>query len=286
MLTVSRRRRVAVAIILLATSVLGDRVWYNSTGTYVIEDDYNNDNIYIVNGTRVYLENGVITAPNSTDDGDHAVVVKDSTFYGKSGAIHGGMGIGGKGITISTTKGTDNSPGTATFEAGMEVYGGDAYNEDAGRGIAVEILHNRTIVTFNGGKFNAGEGCKDDVCGENGVSVHVVRGKAIVKGGTFEGGFYNDRGDIEVHGCVVYNDNSQTIVGVLLDGSNIDVAYRQPTGQNIQPNITLSYSSCPESNQVTFTSALTAGITVTNPILWICLTFGLGFVVGVMLALQ
>lgn len=295
MITANRRRWVVAPIILLlATSVLGNPVWYNGKGTYVIEDDYTGDNIYIANGTRVYLENGVVTAPNSTDDGVSAVVVKDSTFYGKNGAIYGGIGIGGKGIIISTTRGsTNNSTGAATFEAGVEVYGGAAYaySEDTtSGGVAVQVLHNGSIASFNGGRFAAGTGCRDDVCGiasVDGVALHVIQGKAVVKGGTFEGSFYNERGHIEVHGCVVYDDDTRKIVGVLLDGSDIDVLYRQPTGQNLPPNITMNYTLCTESSKtITASSALTTGITVTNPVLWIGLFFGSGFVVGVMLALQ
>ena len=275
-------RVIAPIILLLAATVFGDQVWYNSSGTYVIENDYINDNIYIVNGTRVYLENGTITAPNSTDDGDYAILVKDSTFYGKNGAIYGG--IGNKGITISTTRGTVDTTGTATFEAGVQVRGGDASSEETtGGGIAVQVLHSGSIATFNGGKFIAGMGRGGN---ENRVAIHVVQGKAIIKGGTFEGGFYNDRGTIEVHGCVVYDVNSQKIVGVLLDGTDIDVMYGQPTGQNLPPNINLDYLSCPEK-EVSISSALTtAGIIVKNPVMWIGLVFGLGFVVGVMLALQ
>lgn len=293
MISANRRRRVVAPIILLlaTSSVLGNPVGYNGKGTYVIEDDYTGDNIYIANGTRVYLENGVITAPNSTDDGVSAVVVKDSTFYGKNGAIYGGIGIGGKGITISTSRdSTNNSPGAATFEAGVEVYGGAAYSEiTTSGGVAVQVLHNGSIATFNGGRFTAGMGCRDDVCGiasVDGIALHVIQGKAVVKGGTFEGSFYNERGQIEVHGCVVYDDETRKIVGVLLDGSDIDVLYRQPTGQNSPPNITLNYTSCAESSKTITVSALTTGITVTNPVLWIGLFFGLGFVVGVLLALQ
>ncbi len=203
MFPISQHCRVIAPIILLATTVLGDPVWYNSSGAYIIENNNINDNIYIVNGTRVYLENGTITALGSTDDGNHAILVEDSTFYGKNGTIYGN---GGKGISISTTRGTVDAPGTATFEAGVEAHRGDAFRKKkASGGIAVQVLHNGYITTFNGGKFVAGMGCRNDACGtanENGVAIHVVQGKVILKGGTFEGGSYNDRGTIEVHGCV------------------------------------------------------------------------------------
>jgi len=46
-----------------------------------------------------------------------------------------------------------------------------------------------------------------------------------VKGGKFDGIFYNVEGDIEVHGCVVYDADTEMIAGVLLDGSDINVVY-------------------------------------------------------------
>lgn len=64
-------------------------------------------------------------------------------------------------------------------------------------------------------------------------------GEVIVKGGTFDGDFYNLKGSIQIFGCVEYKNGR--INGVLSDGSVIDVAY---VGEK-QPDIVYSASVCP-----------------------------------------
>ena len=71
------------------------------------------------------------------------------------------------------------------------------------------------------------------ICGvsNNGNAIKVVMGEVIVKGGSFDGDFYNLQGSIQIHGCVeiveTEDDGRRTtfIKGVLSDGSDIDVAY-------------------------------------------------------------
>ena len=64
-----------------------------------------------------------------------------------------------------------------------------------------------------------------------GMQLRFVMGEVIVKGGSFDGDFYNLQGSIQIHGCVeiveTEDDGRRTtyIKGVLSDGSIIDVAY-------------------------------------------------------------
>lgn len=222
-------------ILLLASSVQGDRVWFgDSKDAHVIDQDYEDHNIFVVNGTTVSLENGsVITAPDNGDDGEDAIRVEDAIFHAKSGTISGGLGVGGTGVTISTTRDSDYSSGEATFEEGVVVYGGDATRERTTKGgDAVQVLQAGSKATFNGGRFVPGTGCSVKVCGTatgSGVALQVIQGEAIVKGGTFEGVFTNVGGDIELHGCVEYDKDTGKITGQLLDGSDINVVYEGNT---------------------------------------------------------
>jgi len=249
MMAIAIRSTVLFFLLINISSVHGARVLYTDGGAHVIEEDYEAHNIFIVNGTTVSLENGSITAPDTGDDGEDAVRVEDATFQAISGKISGGLGIAGTGVTISTTRDSDHPPGSAIFEAGVEVYGGDATREKTTKGgDAVQILQSGSIATFNGGRFVPGTGCTIKVCGtatDDGVALQVIQGKAIVKGGTFEGVLYNLGGDIELHGCVVYAEDTQKITGVLLDGSNIDVMYSQPKDQNGAPVIVYDAEVCP-----------------------------------------
>jgi hypothetical protein len=49
-----------------------------------------------------------------------------------------------------------------------------------------------------------------------------------------------------VHGCVVYDADTEMIVGVLLDGSDINVVYGQPKWQNSPPHIVYDSEVCPK----------------------------------------
>ncbi len=101
------------------------------------------------------LENGwSVTAPGSSSDGGDAIRLEDATFYGTSGSVRGGLGIGGTRVTISATRDSEYSPGTATFEAGLEVYRGDATREQVTKGgDAVQVLPYGSVVYINGGNL-------------------------------------------------------------------------------------------------------------------------------------
>jgi len=250
-MTATNRSKLVPFFLTVISLVYGDRVWYMDTGSHSITQDYSSHNIFIANGTTVTLENGwSVTAPGSSSDGDDAIRVEDATFYGTSGSIRGGLGVGGTGVTISTARDSEYSPGTATFEAGIEVYGGDATRDQTTKGgDAVQVLQSGSVVYINGGKFVPGTGCNIETCGvatDDGVALQVIQGKAIVKGGKFDGVFYNVEGNIEVHGCVVYDADTEMIVGVLLDGSDINVVYGQPKGQNNPPDIVYDSEVCPK----------------------------------------
>ena len=239
----------------ILSSVHGDRVWFGNNNTVgassqqqIIAQNYESHNIFIVNGTTVTLDGYTITAPSKNDDGEDAVRVEDATFIAKDGIIWGGLGVGGSGVTVSTTRNSDYPPGVATFDAGMEVYGGDATRERTSKGgDAVQILQSGSVATFNGGRFVPGTGCTVKVCGvatDTGNAIQIIQGKAIVKGGTFEGNFNNLQGDIEIHGCVEYDEETEKITGTLLDGVDIDVLYTQPDGQNQPPAIVYNSEVC------------------------------------------
>mmetsp|Transcript_10958 Transcript_10958/g.20041 ORF Transcript_10958/g.20041 Transcript_10958/m.20041 type:complete len:287 (-) Transcript_10958:3679-4539(-) len=248
----AKRSMLLVVTLLLSIipSVKGERLWFSGPEARVIDgQNYDAHNIFVVNGTTLTLLNGAIVAPDSGDDGEDAVRIDDATFIALNGKISGGLGMGGTGVTISTTRDSDYPPGTATFEAGVEVYGGDATRESTTKGgDAVQVLQAGSKATINGGKFVPGTGCTIKVCGTatgDGVALQVIQGEAIVKGGTFEGVLFNVGGDIELHGCVEYDQDAGKIIGVLLDGSNIDVVYGQPKGQNKPPDIIYRPEVCP-----------------------------------------
>ncbi|KAL7543084.1 hypothetical protein ACHAXR_013038 [Thalassiosira sp. AJA248-18] len=279
----SRRRSRSVAVLLLfviLASVQGERVWFSDTDEVrVIDQDYESHNVFVVNGTTVSLENGSITAPDSGDDGEDAVRVVDATFHGISGKISGGLGLGGTGVTITTTRDSDEyPPGTATFEAGVEVYGGDATREKTTQGgNAVQILQSGSKAVINGGKFLPGRGCTIKVCGtvtSDGVALQVIQGEAIIKGGTFEGIINNFSGDVEFHGCVVYDKDSGKITGVLLDGSAIDVMY---TSTEDPPSIVYERDACPQ--QAPAPMPENGGGRRMNPVVLMCVSVVLGNII-------
>jgi len=244
--------------------VSGDRVWFNdNTDTQLdIDQDYNDHNVFIVNGTTVTMNDGAITAPSKTDDGEDAIRVEDATFIANNGTIKGGIEIGGTGVTISTTRGSD-TPGIATFNDGVVVYGGDATRVDTTKaGDAVQILQSGSRATFNGGRFVPGTGCTIKTCGvetDNGNAIQIIQGEAIIYGGAFEGNIYNLGGDVEVHGCVEYDEEASTITGTLFDGSYIDVKYVQPNGQDRQPSIVYLEEVCPKEETESVPASDTSG---------------------------
>ena len=73
-------------------------------------------------------------------------------------------------------------------------------------------------------------------------------GEVIVKGGSFDGDFYNLQGSIQIHGCVeiveMKGDGRRTtsMKGVLSDGSDIDVAY---VGEKSELEIVQDEAACP-----------------------------------------
>mmetsp|Transcript_31327 Transcript_31327/g.66673 ORF Transcript_31327/g.66673 Transcript_31327/m.66673 type:complete len:288 (+) Transcript_31327:68-931(+) len=235
-------------LLLITPSVKGERVWFgDSKNFHVIEGkDYNAHNIFVANGTTLTLESGTIVAPESGDDGESAIRVDDATFIAKKGKISGGLGVGGTGVTISTTRDSEYPPGSATFEAGVEVYGGDATRERTTKGgDAVQVLQAGSRAVINGGKFVPGTGCTVKACGTatgDGNALQVVQGEAIIKGGTFEGVLYNVGGDIALYGCVKFDKETAKISGVLRDGSPIDIVYK---GQKTLPSITYESKVCP-----------------------------------------
>ena len=68
----------------------------------------------------------------------------------------------------------------------------------------------------------------------------------IVKGGSFDGDFYNLQGSIQIHGCVeiveIEDDGATFIKGVLSDGSDIFVAY---VGEKSELEIVQDEAACP-----------------------------------------
>ena len=93
--------------------------------------------------------------------------------------------------------------------------------------VSKAIIANLTHqATFNGGIFIPGTGCTQEVCGvqtNDGNALQVLYGKAIIKGGQFEGNIYSMSGDIEIHGCVEHD--GERIAGYLLDGNKLDVKF-------------------------------------------------------------
>eukprot|EP00581_Thalassiosira_minuscula_P018961 CAMPEP_0183722012 /NCGR_PEP_ID=MMETSP0737-20130205/14093_1 /TAXON_ID=385413 /ORGANISM="Thalassiosira miniscula, Strain CCMP1093" /LENGTH=310 /DNA_ID=CAMNT_0025952097 /DNA_START=373 /DNA_END=1306 /DNA_ORIENTATION=+ len=254
-MTIAKRSMLMVISVLLSTilAVQGERVWFigdsGTTDPNVIDgQDYNSHNIFVVNGTKLTLQSGSITAPDSGGDGEDAVRVVNADFHAISGKISGGQGVGGTGVTITTERNSEYPNGTATFEAGVEVYGGDAVRETTTQGgDAIQVLQGGSTVTINGGKFVPGTGCTIKVCGtptSDGVALQVIMGEAIIKGGTFEGVLSNINGKIELHGCVEYDKDAGKITGVMLDGSDIDVEY-----SGSKPKIVYVTDVCPLNDQ-------------------------------------
>ena len=63
---VKQNKMILTLLLLMISWVSGDRVWFNdNTDTQLlIDQDYNDHNVFIVNGTTVSLDNGyAITAP-------------------------------------------------------------------------------------------------------------------------------------------------------------------------------------------------------------------------------
>lgn len=244
-------KRIAAALILLVpSSVHGERVYFNDTGIHVIEQDYENHNIFVLDGTTLTLDGGQsIKAPSSSDDGEDAIRVEDASFNATRGKIYGGLGVGGSGVTISTTR-DSIYPSTAIFEAGVEIFGGDATRERTTKGgDAVQVLQSGSKAIFNGGRFVPGTGCDIRVCGTataDGVAVQVIEGEAIIRGGTFEGVLYNYGGNIELYGCVEYDVDMGKITGTLLDGSNVDVIY-DDAGRSKPPSIVYQPEVCQQT---------------------------------------
>ncbi|KAL9184414.1 hypothetical protein ACHAXT_002500 [Thalassiosira profunda] len=231
----------AVLLLHIASHVQADRVVFDDGSAHDIDRDYEEHNLFVANGTTVFLEGGhTIAAPGSSDDGEDAIRVEDSSLRAFLGKIYGGHDVGGTGVTISTTR--DAPPGTTYFKWGIEVSGGDATrNETTRGGDAVQVLQSGSKAFFEGGRFVPGYGCDASVCGPNkddGVALRVIQGEAIVSGGSFEGAVHNVDGTIEVQGCgLEYDEELGTITGFLTDGSEIDVEYQQPSGQIIPPVI-------------------------------------------------
>lgn len=210
---------------LLLSTTHGIRLYYNDSATHTLtSSSYPSTNIFLSSDTTLELPNGAtITAPSNGDDGGSAIRIDDATFIGVNGTIIGGANFGGAGITISSSR---DSTAEASFGPGMTIYGGDAArNETTQGGDAVQVLQAGSRAVFAGGVVVAGRGCSREVCGVsyNGNAIKVIMGEVIVKGGSFDGDFYNLQGDMAVYGCVELKDGR--IVGVLSDGSEIDVAY-------------------------------------------------------------
>jgi hypothetical protein len=130
-----------VALLKLNSVHSSSRVNFTDGGNHTITSDYEDANIYVLNKTSLTFNSGYfITAPSSTDYGEEAIRVQDSFFYAQSGVIVGAAGIGGTGVTITTNK-ERGSTSYATFETGIEVYGGSAGREHTTKGgNAVQIL--------------------------------------------------------------------------------------------------------------------------------------------------
>ena len=157
------------------------------------------------------------------------------------------------GLTLTTTR-NSNTPAKATFDTAIRVYGGDASrNETTQGGDAIQILQSGSVATFLGGQIIAGKGCNQEICGViDGYAIKVIQGRAVIKGGMFQGEFYNLQGSIQIYGCVkfydkdentdpIYDDGKSRIMGVLSDGSDINVVY---VGDD-KPEIVYDELACP-----------------------------------------
>lgn len=150
-------------------------------------------------------------------------------------------------MSISSSR-DGRQPSDASFGPAMAVYGGDAARKETTQGgDAVQVIQSGSRATFDGGTIVAGRGCSQEVCGvsNNGNAIKVVMGEVIVKGGMFDGDFYNLQGLIQIYGCVKIEeeeDGRMRIKGVLSDDSAINVAY---VGEQEQLEIVYDESVCP-----------------------------------------
>ncbi|KAL7454128.1 hypothetical protein ACHAWC_005770 [Mediolabrus comicus] len=213
------------------------RIYYNDTlgegSTHDLTTDINH-NIVVSSGVTLTLtSDATITAPSSVDNGESAIRIEDAIFVGVNGTIRGGANFGGVGVTLTTTR-NSNTPATALFDTAIRVYGGDASrNETTQGGDAIQILQSGSVATFLGGQIVAGKGCNKEICGVvDGYALKVIQGRAVIKGGVFQGEFYNLQGSIQIYGCVTFHDKDDEnddgrsrIKGVLSDGSVINVVY-------------------------------------------------------------
>jgi len=170
-------------------------------------------------------------------------------------------------VTVTTNRNSEFQA-KATFEDGVTVHGGDAIRQTTTRGgDAVQVLHAGSEAVFKGGVFTPGAGCTVQVCGQptsTGNSVQVLNGKATVMGGKFNGNFFCDQCDIEIHGCVELKNGK--ITGNLLDGSRIDVVY---DGSENDVIIVYDDSVCPEKQEET--SSATKNRTFQSTTLRLCI---------------
>lgn len=79
---------------------------------------------------------------------------------------------------------------------------------------------------------------------DDGNALQILYGKAIIRGGLWQGNIYSISGDIEVHGCVEFDGES--ITGTLLDGNKFNVAFvGQPNDVQIVYNETVCVDAAP-----------------------------------------
>jgi len=248
-------------LLLIALGTAGTnaiRLYFNDSATHTLQNtSYPAHNIFISAGSTLQLTNGAsITAPSSVDDGESAIRIDDASFIGVNGTIIGGANFGGIGVTISSSR---DVGAEALFGSGMTVYGGDAARKETTQGgDAVQVIQSGSRATFAGGTIIAGKGCNQEVCGvsNNGNAIKVVMGEVIVKGGTFDGDFYNLQGSIQIYGCVEI-DKDGRIKGVLSDGSAIDVAY---VGEEEQLEIVYDETVClPDDVAIDVSTSDTSG---------------------------
>lgn len=100
------------------------------------------------------------------------------------------------------------------------------------------------------------------MCGvqtDDGNSIQILYGKAIIEGGTFEGNIYSVSGLVEVHGCVQFD--GERLSGFLLDGSRIDVGY---VGEENDLEIVYNDSVCSKNSLVSAEEASDSSATPSN----------------------
>jgi hypothetical protein len=126
---------------LLLPSTTSLPISFSDGKNHKITQNYTNTNVFLRNGTTVTLTaHSVISAPASSSDAEEAIRVENAIFVGRDGVIVGGEGVGGAGVTVTTDK-ERGRVSVATFEEGLQVYGGSAGRESTTRGgNAVQIL--------------------------------------------------------------------------------------------------------------------------------------------------